>query len=343
MTKKQKNIILIFTVLLLLAIAIATVSGAVKISFDSFLVLLGFKEAQANELQQIAVLTNIRLPRVLLAILVGFSLSVSGAAVQGVFRNPLADPSLIGITAGAALFAAFYIILIADKVSFLPSFFQNISLSMFSFFGAILATIFVFKIGRVNGKTAVSIMLLAGIAINALAGALNGLMVYVASDEQLRSLTFWTLGSLAGANWGQVFYLAPISLVSVYFLIKTKHSLNALSLGESQAMHIGLDVEKLNRKIIFFSAIAVGSSVALTGAIGFVGLVVPHFFRMIGGASHLFVLPASVIGGAFLLLTADTIARTIIIPAELPIGIITALIGAPFFLYIMIKNKNSHA
>ena len=342
MNKKQKNIMLLFALLLLIAAVFSALSGAVNVSFSTLYLLFGV-EPEGNQLQQLAVLTNIRFPRIALAILVGTSLSVSGAAVQGLFRNPLADPSLIGITAGAALFAAFYIILVADNISFLPEFLQHISLSIFAFVGAALATIFVFKIGKVNGKTVVAIMLLAGIAINALAGALNGLMVYIASDEQLRSLTFWTLGSLAGANWGQVLFFLPISLVSTYFLYTTRNALNALSLGESQAFHVGIDVDQLNRKIIFFSAVAVGSAVALTGAIGFVGLVVPHFFRMIGGANHNFILPASMLGGGFLLLLADTISRIIIIPAELPIGIITALIGAPFFLFIMIKNKKSHA
>ena len=282
---------------------------------------------------------QIRLPRTLLGIGTGGVLALAGVAMQGLFRNPLADPGLIGVSSGAALGAAIAIVFGAS-IGGLPEVFAPYLLSACAFVGGLLVTALVYRLGRHNGQTSVATMLLAGIALTALAGALIGLFTYLADDATLRTLTFWNLGSLNGASYPCLWPLLLITLLVACWLPRRVNALNALLLGESEARHLGFDVERLKIELILCTALGVGAAVAAAGMIGFIGLVVPHLLRLIVGPDHRVLLPASMFGGAILLLLADLIARLALAPAELPIGIVTALIGAPFFLYLLVRGRS---
>lgn len=333
-------------VLLLGTVILSSCIGAVKISVAELLAILGnqagFSAAAGFKAQQAAVLLNIRLPRVVLGVLIGAGLGISGAAVQGLFRNPLAEPGLIGISSGASLFAVFMIVLEAGVFRSLSGMIGSYALSLAAFAGACITTSIVYRLSVRNGRTVTTTLLLSGIAINALAGALTGLLTYMATDEQLRTITFWNLGSLGGASWATVTGLLPFILIPVAALPLMAKPLNALGLGDAEALHMGVDVRKLKRIIILLSTVAVGASVAVAGLIGFIGLIVPHILRMTFTADNRLVLPGSAILGAVLLTLADLLARTIVVPAELPIGILTALIGTPVFLYIIITERNKN-
>ncbi len=223
--------------------------------------------------------------------------------------------------------------------------FQNLfgiyTLPIAAFFGSLFTTLIVYRLSNNEGKTDVSTLLLAGIAINALAGALTGLLTYMADDTQLRTLTFWSMGSLGNANWDQVIAAAPFILLAVIVIPWQARALNAILLGEAEAGHLGFDLEKIKLLLILLVALAVGAAVALSGIIGFIGLVVPHLLRLSIGPDHRLLLPASALLGASLLLLADLIARTVVAPAELPIGIITATLGGPFFLWLLLRFRKS--
>jgi len=304
---------------------------------------LGMAGADGNDMQHDAIIWIIRLPRVLLSLFVGASLALCGVAMQGLFRNPLADPSIIGVSSGAGLAAAVVIVLLGDIMVNIESVMGLPLLPLASFGGAWIATILIFSLAREKRRTNVATMLLAGIAINALAGAGTGLLTYIADDAQLRSLTFWTLGSLGGATWNQAGIMGLATLATVLLLFPMGKAFNALSLGEVEAGFLGIPVEKLKNRIIIATGIAIGTSVAFCGIIGFVGLVVPHLMRLAGGAQHRYLLPASTLCGALLLCGADTLSRTIVAPAELPIGIVTSLVGGPVFLFLLFRSKKEMA
>lgn len=285
------------------------------------------------------VLMEIRVPRILFCTLIGAVLGITGTAIQGIFRNPLAEPGLIGISAGASFFAALSIVFETSLIALLGTAVSLYLLSFSAFIGAVIAVIVVFTISVVNGKSNIATMILAGIAINALAGAATGLMSYMASEQQLRNITFWSLGSMAGATWDSAKVLAVISISAVIPLLFFGKSLNLFSLGESQAEMMGVSTRRLKIWVVLFSTLAVGVSVAFSGIIAFVGLLVPHTLRLIGTVDNRFLLPASLIAGAIVLNLADLLARTIIQPLELPIGVVTALVGAPVFLAILIREK----
>jgi iron complex transport system permease protein len=294
----------------------------------------------ADDLGQAELIVGqIRLPRTLLGIATGGVLALAGVAMQGLFRNPLADPGLIGVSSGAALGAAIAIVFGASMGG-LPEAFAPYLLSACAFGGGLLVTALVYRLGRHNGQTSVATMLLAGIALTALAGALIGLFTYLADDATLRTLTFWNLGSLNGASYPRLWPLLLVTLLVACWLPRRVDALNALLLGESEARHLGFDVERLKVELILCTALGVGAAVAAAGLIGFIGLVVPHLLRLIVGPDHRVLLPASMFGGAILLLLADLVARLALAPAELPIGIVTALIGAPFFLYLLIRGRS---
>ena len=286
----------------------------------------------AYEEQQAAVLQAIRLPRVLLGVLVGAGLGVAGAAMQGLFRNPLADPGLLGISSGAALAVAITII---TGVSFAGLY----TLPIAAFVGSIISTVLIYTLAQQRGQLDVATMLLAGIAVNAMAGAGTGLMTFLADDDQLRTITFWSLGSLGGATWESLQTATPLLLLGIVGLQFVSRALDAFSLGEAGAEHLGINVQAVKWAIVGLVALCVGAGVAVSGAIGFVGLVVPHLLRLVGGPSHRYLLPASALLGATLLVLADLLARTIVVPAELPIGIVTAAVGAPFFLYLLRRQR----
>jgi iron complex transport system permease protein len=288
-------------------------------------------------------LINIRLPRVVLGLLIGASLAVAGAAIQGMFRNPLADPGLIGISAGSAFATALIIVLgntallkpISDTLEAM-----NIPIRpLASFAGGMLTTLLIYRVATLNGRTSVPTMLLAGIALNALAGAGVGMLVSFADDNEIRDITFWQLGSLVDATWARVEMSLPFILLSLVPMLFLSRPLNALLFGETEAEHLGFNVQVIKQVIVVLVAIAVGTGVAAAGIIGFVGLVVPHLIRLMAGPDHRHVIPSSMLLGAALLVVADLIARTIAGGREIPLGVVTALIGAPFFLYLLLKDR----
>lgn len=285
------------------------------------------------------VLIELRIPRILMAVLTGAALAISGASLQGLFKNPLASPDLIGITSGAVLFAALTIVFGSTVMHLLPPFFRYALLSIMAFIGSLLTMIFVYKMATSNGKTHILILLLSGVAISALTGAVTGFLTYLSTEEELRNLTFWSLGSLAGANWWKVALVFIVVSIGSLLLLKKGKTLNALMLGEKEAAHLGFDIEKTKRHIIVIVALMVGCVVAFNGTIGFVGLVVPYILRFVFSSNYHILLPLSMLLGAVILLIADTVSRIIVIPAELPIGILTAIMGAPVFISILINYK----
>jgi len=321
--------------------------GAVAVSPSEIWAILwhqvGFTFANAYHPQQEAVVMAIRLPRLLLNMLVGAGLAVSGAAMQGLFRNPLADPGLVGVSSGAALAAVSVIVLGATFLKGLSGLLGIYTLPIAAFVGSFVTTLIVYRLSCIGNRVVVATMLLAGIAINALSGSLTGLLTFTATDAQLRNITFWGMGNMGGATWSSISAVAPFIIISVLLLGRYARALNIFLLGESQANHLGVPVAKMKKQIILLVALAVGSSVSITGMIGFVGLVVPHLLRLCIGPDHRYLIPGSALLGATLLMGADLIARTIVSPAELPIGIVTAIIGAPFFIFLLLQNRNRNA
>lgn len=292
------------------------------------------------------IISEIRLPRLLLTAMIGSVLATSGAVLQGLFRNPLADPSLIGVTAGASVGASFSILIGASLIgsTFLGSALGGLTLTAAgAFLGGIVAVWMVYRLSTGPSGTSVSTMLLVGIAVTVFGGALNNLMSFVADNEMLRRMSLWQMGNLDLANWHRVQLCAVMMIFFVALLHNQAQSLNILLLGESEARHLGIDVNLMKRKLILLTALGVGVSTALAGTIAFVGLIVPHVVRLLIGPDHRSLLPASALLGAILLVTADTLARIVINPAELPVGIITAFLGVPFFLTLLVQQRRSHA
>ena len=286
------------------------------------------------------VLFDIRMPRLIIGILVGASLAVSGAVMQGLFRNPLADPGLVGVSAGASAGAISAIVVggllpltIQDRIG-------SALVPLAAFFGGWATTILLYRISTSRGRTSIAVMLLAGIAMGALTAAFSGVMIYKADDNQLRDLTFWSLGSLSGATWAKVFTAAPMIIATLSVAPFLARSLNGLALGEAAAGHLGIPVQRMKTIAILTVACATGAAVAVSGGIGFIGIVVPHLLRVATGPDHTYLLPNAALLGATLLILADMIARVVVAPAELPIGIITALLGGPFFLWILLRNRS---
>ena len=338
-----RPLLLLLGFLLLLVVWLSLALGPVSLPLGDTLRalarLIGLPVSADALGQAELIVSQIRLPRTLLGVATGGVLALAGVAMQGLFRNPLADPGLIGVSSGAALGAAIAIVFGAS-IGGLPEALAPYLLSACAFAGGLLVTALVYRLGRHNGQTSVATMLLAGIALTALAGALIGLFTYLADDATLRTLTFWNLGSLNGASYSRLWPLLLITLLVACWLPRRVDALNALLLGESEARHLGFDVERLKVELILCTALGVGAAVAAAGMIGFIGLVVPHLLRLIVGPDHRVLLPASMFGGAILLLLADLVARLALAPAELPIGIVTALIGAPFFLYLLIRGRS---
>lgn len=286
------------------------------------------------------ILWQLRMPRVLGAILIGAILAQSGAALQGLFRNPLADPGLIGVSSGAAVGALTSLLIVETFFPEMADGLGKFQLPLFGLAGGWVAAVLVYRIGSLGGRVNVAGMLLAGIAINAFAGAVMGLLIFVADDQQLRSINFWMLGSLGHLSWDGLAFFGLLIGISLFGLHRLIRPLNALLLGEAEAYHLGVDVERVKKQAVFFIALGVGTAVSMAGLIGFIGLVVPHLIRLTLGPDHRGVVPGSMILGAAVLLFGDLGARTLAAPAEVPIGILTALLGTPFFLYLMISNRH---
>jgi iron complex transport system permease protein len=283
--------------------------------------------AEYESPRQDGVLLNIRLPRVTLAVLIGASLAAAGTLIQGMFRNPLADPGLIGISGGAAFFAALAIVF--GLSAYLP---------FAAFIGGLITTFSIYQIATIAGRTNVATMLLAGIALNAMAGAGIGMLISQTGDAEIRDITFWNLGSLVGATWEKVRLVLPFIVVAVAPMFLLARPLNALLLGDMEAEHLGFNVERTKQLIVIIAAVAVGAGVAVAGIIGFIGLVVPHLTRMLVGPDHRYVIPGSALLGSILLVCADLIARSGA-TGEIPLGVVTALIGAPFFIFLLLRDR----
>lgn len=281
----------------------------------------------------VAILLKIRLPRIFLSIFVGAALSVAGVAYQGIFKNPMADPFVLGISSGAALGATGVIVTGASLGLLGLS-----SVSVGAFAGALIAAYTVYNIGRVGNRTPVVTLLLAGIAINYFLSSMISVVMSMNRD-QMESIVFWTMGSVSTATWQQILVaMIPISLGTAY-LLTCARDLNALALGEESAKGLGVDSEKVKKTVLVVASIVTASAVSVSGIIGFVGLVIPHVVRIITGPDHRTLLPFSILTGAIFLVVSDTLARTLVMPAELPIGIITSVFGAPYFLYLLYRNK----
>lgn len=321
-------------VLVVVASLVSLSSGPTGVGLRDLLAYLTGSDSLSS--QDIVVLEAVRLPRTALGLLVGAGLAVSGAMMQGLFRNPLADPGIVGVTSGAALAAVLAIVLGGTVLAPLAMVFGNQFLPLMAFFGGLINTWLLYLIATKDGRTSTTALILSGIAIGALAAAVMGLMIFIADDRQLRDITFWSLGSLGGATFGRVLSILPFIVFVLGAIPFVARGLDALVLGDAAAFHMGVPVQRLKRIVIIAVAAACGSTVAVAGSIGFVGIVVPHLLRLVTGPSHRFLLPASALGGGALLLIADSVARTVATPAELPIGVITALFGAPVFLFLLL-------
>ena len=317
-----------------LSVSLASISIPVSALYDMALFELGVVDEIDVPTGHQYVIKHLRLPRTIFGVLIGASLSVAGAMMQGLFRNPLADPGLLGVSSGAALGASLAIVL-----GFTLPMFPALTLPISAFIGGVVATVLVMKLSFSGAKANVSSMLLAGIALNAICGACTGLLVYISNDEQLRTLTFWSMGSLGAANWENLPYVFALAFVPVFVAIGLSKSINAMLLGESEALLLGVNVEQIKIVIVVLVCVMVGTCVSLTGLIGFVGLVVPHLCRLIFGPDNRKVIAGSLFLGGNILLGADIISRTIVSPAELPIGIVTSIVGGPFFLSLLFKSR----
>jgi iron complex transport system permease protein len=285
------------------------------------------------------VLFDIRLPRLALGLAVGAALAVSGVLLQGLFRNPLADPGIVGVSAGAGLGAVLAIVLGGLLPVALTAQAGSALVPFAAALGGWLTTLLLYRVASRGQRTDVALMLLAGIALAALAGAATGALTYLADDRQLRDLTFWGMGSLAGATWTKLAAALPLIAFALLLAPRLARGLNALALGEAQATHMGTDVQRLKRLTVLSAAAATGAAVAVSGGIGFIGIVVPHLLRQVQGPDHRRLIPHAALLGAALLVLADIVSRSIVAPAELPIGILTALIGAPIFLWMLLRNR----
>ena len=334
------------TILLWVSLPVAVIlglnAGTVNIPIDVIIqqsanLLLQSSSTDIHTNQINTILFDIRLSRICLAFLIGAILAISGAVMQGLFRNPLAAPSLIGVSSGASVGASIVIVLAGTWL-------QNNALlglsvvAVGAFVGSFLITLLVFRLSTSTLGTSVTTMLLAGIAISALAGAVNSLLSYFADNEMLRQISIWQMGNLSTANWTRVSIVAVVAVFVLVLFPRESKSLNALLLGESEARHLGIDVQRVKKKLILLTTLGIGTAVAVAGMIGFVGLIVPHMVRLLIGPDHRWLLPVSALAGGILLLIADTLARVIIAPVELPTGILTAILGAPFFIMLLIQQ-----
>lgn len=326
--------------LLVLAFVAGSASGAYPIAPGELLRMLAGQPHEAADGTARLVFLNIRLPRLLLAMAAGAGLGLAGALMQGLFRNPLADPGLIGISSGAALAAGVAIVLGERWFPALPHALGSWTLMLAAFAGGVAVTLLIYLFAQGATGTHIGLMLLAGVAVNALAGAGLGYLNFIATDEQLRNIQFWLLGSLGGARWSAVTLVTALVAAALAAALAWARPLNAIALGEAQAALLGVNVERVKRAVVLITALAVGAVTATTGIIGFVGLIAPHWVRLLAGPDHRVVLPGSALLGAALVLAADAVARTAVQPAELPLGVLTAFIGGPMFLIMLHRFRS---
>ena len=327
---------ILLPVIALFSMTVGTVSISIAEAFGAAVAAVLSGSEIAGQTQ--VILFDIRLPRILLAVLVGAVLASTGAVMQGLFRNPLADPSLIGVSGGASVGASLMIVLAGGAVE--SGMLMGLSLvAGGAFVGGFAATLLVYRLATSGIGTSVTTMLLAGIAIGALAGALNSLLSYFADNDMLRQISLWQMGNLSAASWAKVSIMGLVALILLVRFPRDSRALNALLLGESEARHLGIDVQRVKRRLIVLTALGVGVSVALAGMVGFVGLVIPHVVRLLIGPDHRWLVPCSALAGAILLVVADSLDQVVVLPAELPTGILTALLGAPFFIALLLQQR----
>lgn len=328
MRKSSQQILLVgLFALLLILIVYSANSGALKLSFTQ-LINMSFDDPLWN------IWCNIRLPRIILAVVVGMALATSGAVMQGLFRNPLADPGLLGISSGASLMVGVTILF--------PAVFPPIMMLYGKMIAAFAGSLFIcvlIYLYSLNEQCNLAKMILLGVAINAIIGSILGGLSYISDESQLRQLSLWSMGHLGKGSWDLVIVSISLILPTLLCVIKLAHHLNILQLGDEDAHYLGINVERTKRYLLLLSAVLIGTSVAVSGIIAFVGLVVPHMIRLQVGANHKWLIPGSALGGACLLLLADTLARTLVAPTEIPVGLLTSLIGGPYFLWLILRHK----
>jgi iron complex transport system permease protein len=334
--RRRRWMVSLLLIILMAAGLLSLSEGGYAISVPAIIGILlntvGFETSLTFNATDVSVLLSIRIPRLLLAAFVGAALSLSGTVTQAVFRNPLADPAVIGVSGGAAAAATFAVIAGIASTSYW-------GLSLSAFIGALATTLLVYTLARRNGRTEVTTLILVGIAIDAVAGALVSLFQYMATQSQLQGIVFWLMGSASGATWPKLGLIVPLMTLGVIPLFLITRPLNLLVLGEAEAHHLGIATEKIRLLCIICTALVTGTAVAVAGIVPFVGLVAPHIMRMVVGPDHRTLIPASVLGGAILVMLADLIARTAVSPAQLPLGLVTAMIGGPFFLYLIERAR----
>jgi heme transport system permease protein len=334
---------IVLAVVLIISLIISARVGAVNLSYGKIFAFIG-KAAGLNIHTSFThieeqVFFQIRLPRVILCAFVGAALSVSGALMQALFRNPIVEPGLVGTSSGAAFGAAFVFVMSKSIAGSYADLLGPFLLPLFAFLGGFLSTIIVYKLSNIFGKTNVNTMILAGIAMNALANGGTGFFSYIARDPQARSITFWNLGTLSGADWKGVMLIGISTTVGILVCLRFSKSLNALLLGEEEAGYLGVNTEKLKKNIILLNTFIVAIATSLVGVIAFLGLIVPHILRMLKSSDNRFLMIGSALLGAILLNLADMVARILVAPSEFPIGIITAFVGAPVFIFMLISNS----
>lgn len=328
MHKSSQAILLLGLFILLLILMIYSANtGALKLSFTQ-LMNLPFDDPLWN------IWCNIRLPRIILAIIVGMALASAGAVMQGLFRNPLADPGLLGISSGASLMVGMTILFPAVFPPIMMLYGKMVAAFAGSLF--ICALIYLYSL---NEQCNLAKMILLGVAINAIIGAVMGGLSYISDESQLRQISLWSMGHLGKGSWDLVIVSLSLIFPALLCLIKLAHQLNILQLGDEDAHYLGINVERTKRYLLLLCAVLIGTSVAVSGIIAFVGLVVPHMIRLQIGANHKWLIPGSALGGACLLLLADTLARTLVAPTEIPVGLLTSLIGGPYFLWLILRHK----
>ena len=339
------RIYLLLTVLLAASVLASAALGAFRFTpaemFRYLLQAIGISEPAATDALARNVFLHLRLPRVIVAGLTGAVLGVSGTLMQGVFRNPIVEPGLAGTSAGAAFGAALVFVLGERTTLAFTQPLGTLAVPLFAFIGSFLATMLVYRASASFGKVNVFTLLLAGIAVNAVCTAGTGFLSYFARDPQARNITFWNLGTFTTANWRGTIVIAVVFAISFAALSRHGKSLNALMLGEDEAASLGIDPSALILRLIIINTAMVAVDTAMVGVIAFIGLVVPHILRMLWSSDYTFLIPASALAGAFLMEVIDVIARFVISPAELPIGIITAVIGAPVFLWILLRQQRA--
>jgi iron complex transport system permease protein len=318
---------------MIVAVVVGSVSIEVATIFDIILskLPLGFSFLQQNESSAEVIILSLRLPRVIQGAFIGAALATSGVVIQSLFKNPMADPFVVGISSGAALGASFAILFEFDGLIALP---------ILAFFGATASAFLVYSLAKSGTVVVVETLLLSGIAVAYFLSSITSFLLYSAG-EALHQIIFWLMGGLWASSWTKIAILSPLFLTSFGVLLFFSRDLNALLLGEEPAHHLGIEVEMLKKIILLFASLLAGVAVAFSGTIGFVGLIIPHISRLLFGPDHRVLLPSSALIGAIFLISSDTVARTIIAPAEIPVGIITAFFGAPFFVYLLRSKRRA--